>query len=182
MRNDAAVWSSFDAAQLRDFEGLVVPSFWRVELRALGMSLTSGSSQFSQVVPSSGVVGLPVTELLRGLSLPPGLVLELQAEPVSLLAAETVAPCLSWLGTCSFGGTRTQAWLCQSEAAERSGALNAARHAKDLGRLLMAVPGPVTSAQSAGCHQMIRDWHATLVTSPADVIQALGTTQPFPAS
>lgn len=67
------------------------------------------------------------------------------------------------------------------EAAERSGALNAARQAKDLGRLLMAVPGPVTSAQSAGCHQMIRDWHAILVTSPADVIQALGTTQPLPA-
>lgn len=68
------------------------------------------------------------------------------------------------------------------EAAERSGALNAARHAKDLGRLLMAVPGPVTSAQSAGCHQMIRDWHATLVSSPADVIQALGTMQPSPVT
>ena len=45
----------------------------------------------------------------------------------------------------------------------------------------MAVPGPVTSEQSAGCHQLIRDWHATLVTSPADVIDVLSTAQPDPA-
>lgn len=44
------------------------------------------------------------------------------------------------------------------EAALRSGALSTARHARDQGRPLMAVPGPVTSAQSAGCHEIIRDW------------------------
>lgn len=44
------------------------------------------------------------------------------------------------------------------EAGERSGALNTARHARDLGRDLMAVPGPVTSEQSRGCHTIIRDW------------------------
>ena len=38
------------------------------------------------------------------------------------------------------------------EAGQRSGALNTARHARDLGRILMAVPGPVTSDLSAGCH------------------------------
>jgi DNA processing protein len=59
------------------------------------------------------------------------------------------------------------------EAGERSGALNTARHAADLGRALMAVPGPVTSAQSAGCHRLIRDWGATLVTRAADVIEML---------
>jgi DNA processing protein len=59
------------------------------------------------------------------------------------------------------------------EAGERSGALNTARHAADLGRPLMAVPGPVTSAQSAGCHRLIRDWCATLVTRAADVIEML---------
>jgi DNA processing protein len=41
------------------------------------------------------------------------------------------------------------------EAGERSGALNTARHARDLGRRLMAVPGPVTSDISAGCHRII---------------------------
>ena len=59
------------------------------------------------------------------------------------------------------------------EAGERSGAVNTARHARDLGRRLMAVPGPVTSDQSAGCHRIIRDWQGTLVTTAAEVIEHL---------
>ena len=59
------------------------------------------------------------------------------------------------------------------EAGQRSGALNTARHARDLGRRLMAVPGPVTSDLSAGCHHIIRDWQGTLVTSAAEVIEHL---------
>jgi DNA processing protein len=59
------------------------------------------------------------------------------------------------------------------EAAQRSGALNTARHARDLHRRLMAVPGPVTSDLSAGCHQVIREWQGTLVTSAAEVIEHL---------
>jgi DNA processing protein len=59
------------------------------------------------------------------------------------------------------------------EAALRSGALNTARHAHDLGRPLMAVPGPVTSAQSAGCHELIRDWGAVCVTGAGDVMEML---------
>lgn len=42
------------------------------------------------------------------------------------------------------------------EAAVRSGALNTANHALNLGRPLLAVPGPVTSTMSAGCHHHIR--------------------------
>lgn len=59
------------------------------------------------------------------------------------------------------------------EAGERSGALNTARHAADLGKPLMAVPGPVTSAQSAGCHRIMRDWAASCVTSAADIVELL---------
>jgi DNA processing protein len=59
------------------------------------------------------------------------------------------------------------------EAGRRSGALNTARHARDLGRILMAVPGPVTSDLSAGCHSILRDWDGVLVTSADDVIEAL---------
>jgi DNA processing protein len=65
------------------------------------------------------------------------------------------------------------------EAGERSGALNTARHAAQLGKPLMAVPGPVTSAQSAGCHRIIREWGATCVTRADDIIEMLsplGTT------
>jgi DNA processing protein len=59
------------------------------------------------------------------------------------------------------------------EAGRRSGALNTARHARDLGRKLMAVPGPVTSDLSAGCHSIIRDWGAALVTCADDVLEFL---------
>jgi DNA processing protein len=59
------------------------------------------------------------------------------------------------------------------EAASRSGALNSARHARDLGRPLMAVPGPITSELSAGCHTVIREWQGMLVTSATDVIEHL---------
>ena len=57
------------------------------------------------------------------------------------------------------------------EAALRSGALSTARHARDISRPLMAVPGPVTSCQSEGCHEIIREWGAVLVTRAQDVIE-----------
>jgi DNA processing protein len=56
------------------------------------------------------------------------------------------------------------------EAALRSGALNTARHARELCRPVMAVPGPVTSEQSAGCHELIRDYGAMCVTCANDVV------------
>jgi DNA processing protein len=59
------------------------------------------------------------------------------------------------------------------EAGHRSGALSTARHAAGLGKPLMAVPGPVTSAQSAGCHHIMREWAATCVTCAADIIEML---------
>jgi DNA processing protein len=59
------------------------------------------------------------------------------------------------------------------EAGQRSGALNTARHARELLRPLMAVPGPVTSDTSAGCHTIIRQWRGELITNAADVIEYL---------
>lgn len=67
------------------------------------------------------------------------------------------------------------------EAAQRSGALNTARHARDLQRRLMAVPGPVTSDLSAGCHQIVREWQGTLVTSAAEIVEHLAPVGAFPA-
>lgn len=60
------------------------------------------------------------------------------------------------------------------EAAARSGALSTARHARDLDRAVMAVPGPVTSAMSAGCHALLREPDTTLVTSAAEVLDRIG--------
>ena len=58
------------------------------------------------------------------------------------------------------------------EAGWRSGSLNTAGHALDAGRPVGAVPGPVTSAASAGCHRLIREKPVTLVTN-ADEMAAL---------
>jgi DNA processing protein len=62
------------------------------------------------------------------------------------------------------------------EAAARSGAQATARRARALGRQLLVVPGPVTSAMSVGCHELLRDEaaEATLVSSADHVIEALG--------
>jgi DNA processing protein len=67
------------------------------------------------------------------------------------------------------------------EAGLRSGALNTARHARDLGRPVMAVPGPVTSEVSAGCHKIIREWGAVCVTDAHDVLELLTPLGEVPA-
>lgn len=59
------------------------------------------------------------------------------------------------------------------EAAVRSGSLNTLRWADSLGRASMAVPGPVGSQQSAGCHRAVRDGKAVLVTDGRDVLAEL---------
>ncbi|MDQ5972897.1 MAG: DNA-protecting protein DprA [Actinomycetota bacterium] len=59
------------------------------------------------------------------------------------------------------------------EAAARSGTIATARAAAAMNRPVLAVPGPVTSPASAGCHRMIRDGDALLVESPGDVLDLL---------
>ncbi|KAA1418485.1 DNA-protecting protein DprA [Nocardioides humilatus] len=60
------------------------------------------------------------------------------------------------------------------EAAARSGALNTANWAQRLNRVVMAVPGPVSSGSSEGAHHLIRVGAATLVTGGADVLELVG--------
>lgn len=57
------------------------------------------------------------------------------------------------------------------EARWRSGALNTAHHALELGRALYAVPGPIFSPTSEGCHRLIRDGLAELVADASQVHQ-----------
>jgi DNA processing protein len=57
------------------------------------------------------------------------------------------------------------------EAAVRSGALNTANWAGRLNRVVLGVPGPVTSASSEGVHQLIRQGTAVLVTGGCDVLE-----------
>jgi DNA processing protein len=60
------------------------------------------------------------------------------------------------------------------EANIRSGARYTAGRARLLGRTVMAVPGPVTSAMSAGCHEELRTENTTVVATVAHVIDAVG--------
>lgn len=60
------------------------------------------------------------------------------------------------------------------EAGWRSGSLNTAGHAAAIGRRVGAVPGPITSAASAGCHRLLRDYPAECITSADDVRGLLG--------
>ena len=55
------------------------------------------------------------------------------------------------------------------EAADHSGTASTAREANSLNRPVAAVPGPVDSASSRGCHRLIRDHEAILVCSSRDV-------------
>jgi len=64
------------------------------------------------------------------------------------------------------------------EAGLRSGAANTAAWARALGRVVCAVPGPVTSAASAGCHVLLRNG-AELVTRADEVVEIVGRAGEF---
>jgi DNA processing protein len=60
------------------------------------------------------------------------------------------------------------------EAGVRSGARNTATTAAALGKVVLAVPGPITSAMSVGCHDLLRTGAAAIAGSIAEIIEAVG--------
>lgn len=60
------------------------------------------------------------------------------------------------------------------EARWRSGALNTAHHAESIGRIVATVPGSIHSANSAGCHRLLRDGGAVCVTDVGEVAELSG--------
>lgn len=67
------------------------------------------------------------------------------------------------------------------QAGRSSGALITADHALDLGREVLAVPGPVGAPGSAGVHGLLRDG-AGVATSAEDVLRELGVDPELEAS
>jgi DNA processing protein len=63
------------------------------------------------------------------------------------------------------------------EAAYKSGSLRTAHDAAELLRPVMAIPGPVNSAMSQGCHRLISERAAELITSVADAVEFIGANQ-----
>ncbi|WP_345474304.1 DNA-processing protein DprA [Glutamicibacter ectropisis] len=61
-----------------------------------------------------------------------------------------------------------------AEARHRSGALNTVSHAVELGRDVAAVPGSVFAPNSAGCHRLIAEGSAGILTSPQDALDLIG--------
>jgi DNA protecting protein DprA len=63
------------------------------------------------------------------------------------------------------------------EAAFRSGSLRTARDAAEIFRPVMAIPGPINSPTSEGCHRLIGERAAEIVTSVADAVEFVGVNQ-----
>lgn len=61
------------------------------------------------------------------------------------------------------------------EAAFRSGSLRTARDAAELLRPVMAIPGPISAPTSEGCHRLIGERSAEIVTSVADAYELMTT-------
>ncbi len=62
------------------------------------------------------------------------------------------------------------------EAPYKSGAVNTATHALELGRVLAAVPGPIDSARSAGCNLLLRDG-AQVIAGVGDALSLFGVSE-----
>ncbi|WP_426990833.1 DNA-processing protein DprA [Pseudarthrobacter sp. Y6] len=64
---------------------------------------------------------------------------------------------------------------CVVEARWRSGALNTAHHAETIARHVAAVPGSIHSANSAGCHRLLKEGNAVLVSDAAEITELLAS-------
>lgn len=60
------------------------------------------------------------------------------------------------------------------EAAFRSGSLRTARDAQELQRVVMAIPGPINSPLSEGCHRLIGEGAAAICCGVNDALELMG--------
>ncbi|MGO1316799.1 MAG: DNA-processing protein DprA [Cellulomonadaceae bacterium] len=64
------------------------------------------------------------------------------------------------------------------EAGYRCGTLSLANHALGMRRIVAAVPSPVRSAASVGCHRLIHDGETRLIATADDLVALIDARYP----
>ena len=169
-------------SRLADGYGLEIAARFARQLAAAGVAVVSGMARGIDAAAHEGALAVPLGRTVAvlgcgmGVDYPPG-----QARLAAAIAARGAlvsefpcgTPARPW---CFPVRNRTIAALAAVtlvvQATPRSGSLDTARHARDLGRPVFAVPGPVFSALSWGPHALLRRG-ALLAEHPEDILDAL---------
>ena len=169
-------------SRLADGYGLEIAARFARHLAAAGVVVVSGMARGIDAAAHEGALAAPLGRTVAvlgcgmGVDYPPG-----QARLAAAIAARGAlvsefpcgTPARPW---CFPVRNRTIAALAAVtlvvQATPRSGSLDTARHARDLGRPVYAVPGPVFSALSWGPHTLLRRG-ALLAGHPEDILDAL---------
>jgi DNA processing protein len=169
-------------SRLADSYGLEIAARFARHLAAAGVVVVSGMARGIDAAAHEGALAAPLGRTVAvlgcgmGVDYPPG-----QARLAAAIAARGAlvsefpcgTPARPW---CFPVRNRTIAALAAVtlvvQATPRSGSLDTARHARDLGRPVYAVPGPVFSPLSWGPHTLLRRG-ALLAGHPEDILDAL---------
>jgi DNA processing protein len=169
-------------SRLADGYGLEIAARFARHLAAAGVVVVSGMARGIDAAAHEGALAAPLGRTVAvlgcgmGVDYPPG-----QARLAAAIAARGAlvsefpcgTPARPW---CFPVRNRTIAALAAVtlvvQATPRSGSLDTARRARDLGRPVFAVPGPVFSALSWGPHTLLRRG-ALLAGHPEDILDAL---------
>ena len=171
--------------------GLRVAGEMGHDLAEVGVTVVSGGAYGVDGAAHRGALaagGTTVAVLAGGVDVPyprgNAALLERVVGAGGALVSEAAPGAASWRGRFLSRNRLIAAWpevTVLVEAASRSGALHTAGVARRAGRTVAVVPGPVTSALSAGCHRFLRgavDDDApggrVLVRGPADVLELAG--------
>lgn len=162
--------------------GVETARSWAAELASLGWTVISGAARGIDAAAHQGALaaeGVTVAVVAGGVDVPYP---RAHAPLLTAIADQGLVVSEVPLGE----NVRRQRFLSRNrviaalsratvvvEAAERSGTTATARAAYAMARPVLAVPGPVTSLASRGCHRMIQTGEAQLAAAFDDVLAAV---------
>ncbi len=162
--------------------GLSVARDWSAELASEHISIVSGAAFGIDAAAHRGALsvdGLTIAVLASGADV---VYPRAHEQLIARIADEGLVISESPLGEPArrqrfLSRNRVIAALTQAtvvvEAALRSGTTATANSAARLNRHVLAVPGPVTSMMSAGCHHLVREGGALIAGASDDVLECL---------